>query len=352
MFFDFFSLELKQRFKSISTYVFFLIPFIMMFFTESARDFSPVPNGKVFLNGPWALTICFVQLTAFGSILISAIFGPSILRDFQQDTYPLLFTKPISKFDYLGGRWAASFVISVLIFSGLIFGALDRRIHALGRQGAHRAGSSLDLLAAVSLHHRSSNLFSRQPLLLRGRAHPPHRSRLSAGRNPLRHLLDSSGLGNHQQQTRSHLAFHLRSARHRADGRHHALLDGSRTQFPIPALVRRVPGKSAGLDRHRPAGSAGHLYFLPDVGRSSRLAQHHEKSPRGPRRRRSRTKIASPQRIHPARHANFQFRHRARATLVANAHPFLEHFPRAGLLGHRGNHDRKRHHQRLFRRRS
>ena len=124
MFFDFFSLELKQRFKSISTYVFFLIPFIMMFFTECARDFSPVPNGKVFLNGPWALTICFVQLTTFGAILISAIFGPSILRDFQQDTYPLLFTKPISKFDYLGGRWAGSFVISVLIFSGLIFGAL------------------------------------------------------------------------------------------------------------------------------------------------------------------------------------------------------------------------------------
>src|SRR5271168_4932375 len=124
MFFDFFALELKQRFKSTSTYVFFLIPFVMMFFTESARDFSPVPNGKVFLNGPWALTICFVQLTAFGSILISAIFGPSILRDFQQDTYPLLFTKPISKFDYLGGRWAASFVISVLVFSGLIFGAL------------------------------------------------------------------------------------------------------------------------------------------------------------------------------------------------------------------------------------
>ncbi len=124
MFLDFFWLELKQRFKSVSTYVFFLMPFVMMFFTECARDFSPVPNGKVNLNGPWALTFCFVQLTAFGAILISAIFGPSILRDFQQDTYQLLFTKPISKFDYLGGRWAASFVISVLVFSGLMFGAM------------------------------------------------------------------------------------------------------------------------------------------------------------------------------------------------------------------------------------
>ena len=124
MFLDFFLLELKLRFKSVSTYVFFLMPFLMMFFAVSARDFGPVGNGKVYLNGPYALALTFVQLTAFGSILISAIFGPAILRDFQQDTYPLLFTKPISKFDYLGGRWAASFVISVLVFSGLLFGAI------------------------------------------------------------------------------------------------------------------------------------------------------------------------------------------------------------------------------------
>jgi len=124
MFLDFFLLELKLRFKSVSTYVFFLIPFLTTFFTVSARDFGPVGNGKVYLNGPYALSLTFVQLTAFGAILISAIFGPAILRDFQQDTYPLLFTKPISKFDYLGGRWAASFVISVLVFSGLVFGAM------------------------------------------------------------------------------------------------------------------------------------------------------------------------------------------------------------------------------------
>ncbi|MGC1987587.1 MAG: hypothetical protein WA690_02345, partial [Candidatus Acidiferrales bacterium] len=124
MFLDFFFLELKLRFKSISTYVFFLMPFLMMFFAVSARDFGPVGNGKVYLNGPYALSLTFVQLTAFGAILISAIFGPAILRDFQQDTYPLLFTKPISKFDYLGGRWAASFVISILVFSGLVFGAI------------------------------------------------------------------------------------------------------------------------------------------------------------------------------------------------------------------------------------
>ena len=55
-------------------------------------------------------------------IVIAAIFGTSILRDFQRDTYQILFTKPISKFAYLGGRWAGSFVTTVFAFSGLLLG--------------------------------------------------------------------------------------------------------------------------------------------------------------------------------------------------------------------------------------
>lgn len=124
MFWTFFWFELRLRLRSISTYVFFLIPFLMMFFSVSVQDFGPVGPGKVLLNGPFALTLNFGQLTSFGCILIAAIFGPAILRDFHQDTYSLIFTKPISKFGYLGGKWLASFVVTVFIFSGLIFGAM------------------------------------------------------------------------------------------------------------------------------------------------------------------------------------------------------------------------------------
>jgi hypothetical protein len=111
MFWTFFWFELKLRFRSISTYIFFAIPFFMMFFSVSVEDFSPIGAGKVLLNGPYALLNTFGQLTGFGSILIAAIFGPAILRDFQQDTYALIFTKPAKKFDYLGGKWLASFVV-------------------------------------------------------------------------------------------------------------------------------------------------------------------------------------------------------------------------------------------------
>jgi hypothetical protein len=124
MFKDFFLFELKLRLRSLSTYIFFLIPFSMMVLAVSVRGFDFVGTGKVLVNGPFALTLGFTQITGFGTILIAAIFGPAILRDFQLDTYQLLFTKPISKFDYLAGRWAASLAVTILVFSGLIWGAM------------------------------------------------------------------------------------------------------------------------------------------------------------------------------------------------------------------------------------
>ncbi len=124
MFTNFLWFEVKYRMHSISTYVYFAIWFFMMMFSVSSTDFGPVGPGKVLLNGPFGLSIGFIQLTAFGTFIISALFGTAILRDFREDTYQLIFTKPISKFAYLGGRWAGSVVVSILVFSGLILGAM------------------------------------------------------------------------------------------------------------------------------------------------------------------------------------------------------------------------------------
>ncbi|HXY96423.1 MAG TPA: hypothetical protein VEH00_05560, partial [Steroidobacteraceae bacterium] len=124
MFWEFFTFELRFRAKSLSTYVYFLIWLAFAFFCVASESFGPVANanGKVLLNGPWANSIQDAYALLFGIIIVAAIFGTSILRDFQRDTYQILFTKPISKFAYLGGRWAGSFVTSVFAFSGLMVG--------------------------------------------------------------------------------------------------------------------------------------------------------------------------------------------------------------------------------------
>jgi ABC-type transport system involved in multi-copper enzyme maturation permease subunit len=124
MFWEFFTFEIRFRIKSISTYVYFLIWLAFSFLSVASESFGPVgsSNGKVLLNGPWANALDDLYACLFGTIVIAAIFGTSILRDFQRDTYQILFTKPISKFAYLAGRWAGSFVITVFAFSGMLFG--------------------------------------------------------------------------------------------------------------------------------------------------------------------------------------------------------------------------------------
>ena len=124
LFWEFFTFELKFRFKSLSTYIYFAVWLAFSFLDVASENFGPVgnSNGKVLLNGPYANIYNDIAIAFFGVIIIAAIFGTSILRDFQRDTVQILFTKPISKVAYLGGRWAGSFVASVFAFSGLILG--------------------------------------------------------------------------------------------------------------------------------------------------------------------------------------------------------------------------------------
>ncbi len=124
LFWEFFKFEMRFRFKSISTYIYFLIWLAFSFLSVASESFGPVgnSNGKVLLNGPYSNSLNDMGSCLFGIIVMAAIFGTSILRDFQRDTFQILFTKPISKFAYLAGRWAGSFVTTVFAFSGMLFG--------------------------------------------------------------------------------------------------------------------------------------------------------------------------------------------------------------------------------------
>jgi ABC-2 type transport system permease protein len=124
LFWEFFTFELRFRFKGISTYMYFLLWLTFSFLDVASESFGPIgnSNGKVLLNSAYANAYNDIGAALFGIIVIAAIFGTSILRDFQRDTYQILFTQPISKFAYLGGRWAGSFVTTVFAFSGVLFG--------------------------------------------------------------------------------------------------------------------------------------------------------------------------------------------------------------------------------------
>src|SRR5437867_12470977 len=104
MFWHIVRFELKYRFRRVSTYVYFAIWFLMAFFAVSVRQFGPGSlGGKVFVNSPFTIAQLMTSMMALGIIVVSAIFGTSIYRDFEEDTYQLLFTTPLRRRDYLVG---------------------------------------------------------------------------------------------------------------------------------------------------------------------------------------------------------------------------------------------------------
>jgi ABC-2 type transport system permease protein len=123
MFLEFLLFELKLRLKSIATYCYFALWVVITFLFVVAPDISMGP-GKILGNGPFFTQLFDVQFSFFGAIIMAALFGTSILRDFQRDTYQIVFTKPIRKIDYLGGRWAGSFLTTLLIFTGIPIGEM------------------------------------------------------------------------------------------------------------------------------------------------------------------------------------------------------------------------------------
>ncbi|MBI4747691.1 MAG: hypothetical protein HY774_04345 [Acidobacteria bacterium] len=124
MFAEIFRFEMNYRFKRISTYVYFGLWFLMGFLYTSTEGLSIGVGGKVLKNGPYGISLMTAVLGAFGVMITSAIFGTAIHRDFEQNTYSTLFTTPLTRRSYLGGRFLASYLVMLLVYAGIPLGML------------------------------------------------------------------------------------------------------------------------------------------------------------------------------------------------------------------------------------
>ena len=123
MWYEIFKFELKYRSKRPETYLFFVI---LLLFSTVGVDFifQGVELGLMKKNAPLVVAKTMGAITGIFMILVSMIMGVPILRDQQYNTEALLFSKAITKWEYLTGRFLGSFLILLLIFSGLLWGML------------------------------------------------------------------------------------------------------------------------------------------------------------------------------------------------------------------------------------
>lgn len=121
-----FLFELRQRLRRLSTWVYFVVFFALglLFTLMSGGAFSSASvdfgtGGKVLITSPYALNGVITYICFFGIIVTAAIAGQATYQDIDSNSSMFFYTAPISKFDYLGGRFLAAVALQVVIFSSV-----------------------------------------------------------------------------------------------------------------------------------------------------------------------------------------------------------------------------------------
>ena len=117
--------EFKYRLGRPATYIYFAILFLIAFLfvtTDVVR--AGGSGGKLMENAPTVIVVIQLAIMWLGTLIASAIMGVPVLRDFEHSTASMIFSTPLKKYQYLGGRFFGSFLVLVLITSGILWGMM------------------------------------------------------------------------------------------------------------------------------------------------------------------------------------------------------------------------------------
>lgn len=81
-------------------------------------------GGNIKANSPYILFMTISVFGYFGMLVTSAIMGSAVYRDFESRSHSLFYTMPVSKSQFLAGRFAGSFLVVLIVFSSMILGPL------------------------------------------------------------------------------------------------------------------------------------------------------------------------------------------------------------------------------------
>ncbi|HZJ55214.1 MAG TPA: M1 family aminopeptidase [Myxococcaceae bacterium] len=122
--------EVRQRLHRVSTYVYFAVFLVLAAFFILAAG-GAIPNatvdfgtgGKVNINSPWSLAMLMTLIASFTVVINAAIAGRATHQDVDANVTPLLFTRPITRAQYLGGRFLGALVVLLLLSLAIGLGA-------------------------------------------------------------------------------------------------------------------------------------------------------------------------------------------------------------------------------------
>ena len=116
--------ELRYMLKSPQTAVGFSIFFLLTLLAMVSTNVSIGGGGNVDVNSPYAISETLMVMNVFGIFVVPAFIANAILRDVDHKFDGILFSTPVSKPDYLFGRFIGAFAALTIAMLGAPLGTL------------------------------------------------------------------------------------------------------------------------------------------------------------------------------------------------------------------------------------
>lgn len=114
MFREFFRFELSYWFRGVMVYVFFAA-MALLYGLAASSEFVQIGGvgGNVLKNSPFSLANLYIGATLLTGFMAAAIYDSSASRDYANKMSDILFSKPLSKWGFLVGRFAGASLVEI-----------------------------------------------------------------------------------------------------------------------------------------------------------------------------------------------------------------------------------------------
>lgn len=112
---EIFRFEFAYQIRRVSTWLYFTVLVVIAFLFVRGNFLADALYADFYLNSPFVIASVAVFCSLFGFLITAAVAGEAAARDVGTGMHPLTYTSPVSKSDYLGGRFLAAFALNALI---------------------------------------------------------------------------------------------------------------------------------------------------------------------------------------------------------------------------------------------
>lgn len=117
--------ELDFRFRRVTTWLFLaLFAALSLMVTTGMLVEEASRAGDLHANAPLGLSMANIIISMMGLVVTSTLFSGAALRDLETRMHPLFGTSPITKTDYVLGRFTGALLVNVLLITAVPLGLM------------------------------------------------------------------------------------------------------------------------------------------------------------------------------------------------------------------------------------